>query len=49
MDVRGNRRVTDENAEDRYNALDRYSRDLTKLARMNKLDPVIAATRRSGG
>ncbi|MCU0843976.1 MAG: ATP-dependent chaperone ClpB [Spirochaetes bacterium] len=41
MDVRGSRRVTDENAEDRYNALDRYSRDLTKLARANKLDPVI--------
>lgn len=40
-DIRGNKRVTDENAEDKYNALERYGRDLTKLARMNKLDPVI--------
>jgi len=41
MDIRGSKRATDENAEEKYNALDRYSRDLTKLARMNKLDPVI--------
>ncbi|HOM09849.1 MAG TPA: ATP-dependent chaperone ClpB [Spirochaetota bacterium] len=40
-DIRGNKRVTDENAEDKYNALERYGRDLTKLARANKLDPVI--------
>ncbi len=40
-DIRGNKRATDENAEEKYNALERYSRDLTKLARMNKLDPVI--------
>jgi ATP-dependent Clp protease ATP-binding subunit ClpB len=40
-DIRGSKRVTDENAEDKYNALERYGRDLTKLARMNKLDPVI--------
>ncbi len=41
MDIRGSKRVTDECAEDRYNALDRYARDLTILARQNKLDPVI--------
>jgi ATP-dependent Clp protease ATP-binding subunit ClpB len=41
MDIRGSKRVTDENAEDKYNALERYSRDLTRLARMDKLDPVI--------
>ena len=41
MDIRGSRRATDESAEEKYNALDRYSRDLTRLARVNKLDPVI--------
>ncbi len=40
-DIRGSKSATDEKAEDKYNALDRYSKDLTKLARMNKLDPVI--------
>ena len=40
-DIRGSKRASDESAEDKYNALDRFSRDLTKLARMNKLDPVI--------
>ncbi len=40
-DIRGSKRADDESAEDKYNALDRFSRDLTKLARMNKLDPVI--------
>jgi ATP-dependent Clp protease ATP-binding subunit ClpB len=40
-DIRGSKRANNEAAEDKYNALDRYSRDLTKLARMNKLDPVI--------
>lgn len=40
-EIRGNNRVEDENAEDRYNALEKYSRDLTQLARQNKLDPVI--------
>jgi ATP-dependent Clp protease ATP-binding subunit ClpB len=39
--VRGGARVTDQNAEERYQALERYSRDLTKLARDGKLDPVI--------
>lgn len=41
VDIRGSKRAVDENAEEKYDALERYSRDLTKLARMNKLDPVI--------
>src|SRR5207245_6040198 len=41
VDVRGSQRVTDENPEDKYQALARYSRDLTELARKGKLDPVI--------
>jgi ATP-dependent Clp protease ATP-binding subunit ClpB len=40
-DIRGGRRVTDEGAEDRYQALDKYGIDLTAKARMGKLDPVI--------
>jgi len=40
-DVRGSQRVTSEDAEARYDALERFSRDLTKLAREGKLDPVI--------
>jgi len=40
-EIRGSSRVTDENAEDRYNALEKYSKDLTKLAANGKLDPVI--------
>jgi len=39
--VRGGQRVTDENPEDRYQALSRYGRDLTAAARAGKLDPVI--------
>ena len=39
--VRGNRRVTDQEAEAKYRVLDRYCRDLTALARAEKLDPVI--------
>ncbi len=39
--VRGNQRVTDPNPEEKYEALDRFSRDLTDLARRGKLDPVI--------
>ena len=39
--VRGSHRVTDQTPEDRYQALARYSRDLTALARRGKLDPVI--------
>ena len=40
-DVRGTQRVTDPNAEDTYDAMTKYSRDLTQLARAGKLDPVI--------
>src|SRR5437764_9337600 len=39
--VRGNQRVTDQNPEAKYQALERYARDLTDLARRGKLDPVI--------
>jgi len=39
--VRGNRRVTDQAAEEKYRVLERYTRDLTALARAEKLDPVI--------
>ncbi len=41
MDVRGKQRVTDQNPEGKYMALQRYARDLTELARQGKLDPVI--------
>ncbi len=40
-DVRGTQRVTDPNAEETYDAMAKYSRDLTQLARAGKLDPVI--------
>src|SRR3972149_3638252 len=40
-EVRGTQRVTDPNPEDKYQALQRYSRDLTDLARRGRLDPVI--------
>jgi len=39
--VRGSRRVTDQNPEGKYEALQKYGRDLTELARRGKLDPVI--------
>ena len=39
--VRGAQRVTDQNPEAKYQALERYGRDLTELARRGKLDPVI--------
>jgi ATP-dependent Clp protease ATP-binding subunit ClpB len=39
--VRGSQRVTDQNPEGKYQALDRYAKDLTELARRGKLDPVI--------
>jgi ATP-dependent Clp protease ATP-binding subunit ClpC len=41
MQLRGGQRVTDPQAETRYKTLEKYSRDLTKLAREGKLDPVI--------
>jgi ATP-dependent Clp protease ATP-binding subunit ClpB len=40
-EVRGNQRVTSQNPESTYEALSRYGRDLTDLARSGKLDPVI--------
>lgn len=39
--IRGSQRVTDQNPEEKYQALSRYTRDLTDLARKGKLDPVI--------
>jgi ATP-dependent Clp protease ATP-binding subunit ClpB len=39
--VRGSQRVTDANPEDKYQALEKYGRDLTEAARQGKLDPVI--------
>jgi ATP-dependent Clp protease ATP-binding subunit ClpB len=39
--IRGNSRVTDQSPEEKYQVLDRYCRDLTALARKEKLDPVI--------
>jgi ATP-dependent Clp protease ATP-binding subunit ClpB len=41
MSVRGNQRVTSQNPEATYDALEKYGRDLTRLAQQNKLDPVI--------
>ncbi|MHB8928376.1 MAG: ATP-dependent chaperone ClpB [Bacillota bacterium] len=41
VDVRGTQRVTDPDPEQKYQALAKYSRDLTDLARQGKLDPVI--------
>jgi len=40
-DIRGNQSVTDQNPEEKYQALEKFGRDLTKLAREGKLDPVI--------
>jgi ATP-dependent Clp protease ATP-binding subunit ClpB len=41
VEVRGRQRVTDQSPEEKYQALERYGRDLTDLARKGKLDPVI--------
>ena len=41
VDVRGSQRVTDANPEGKYQALEKYGRDITDLARKNKIDPVI--------
>ncbi|MGB2854893.1 MAG: Clp protease N-terminal domain-containing protein, partial [Dehalococcoidia bacterium] len=41
QEIRGGHRVTDPRAESKYGALEKYSRDLTMLAREGKLDPVI--------
>jgi len=40
-ELRGNQRVTDPNPEDKFQALEKYGRDLTALARSGKIDPVI--------
>ena len=41
QELRGGKRITDPQAETKYRVLEKYSRDLTKLAREGKLDPVI--------
>jgi len=41
QNIRGSQRVTDQRAESKYRSLEKYSRDLTRLAREGKLDPVI--------
>ena len=41
MSIRGSQRITDPNPEEKYEALDKYSRNLTDLAKLGKLDPVI--------
>jgi ATP-dependent Clp protease ATP-binding subunit ClpB len=41
VSIRGAQRITDPNPEEKYQALEKYSRDLTDLARKGKLDPVI--------
>ena len=41
VEVRGNQRVTDQNPEGKFQALEKYGRDLTALARQGKIDPVI--------
>ncbi len=43
-ELRGSRTVTDQDPESKYQALERYTRDLTKLAREGDLDPVIGRT-----
>ena len=40
-EIRGSQRVTDQNPEDKYQALQRYGRDLNELARKGKMDPVV--------
>ncbi len=41
VSIRGSQRITDPNPEEKYQALEKYARDLTELARSGKLDPVI--------
>ena len=41
VELRGNQRVTDQNPEEKFQALEKYGRDLTALARAGKIDPVI--------
>jgi len=40
-EIRGSQRVTDQNPEEKYQALEKFARDLTEAARAGKLDPVI--------
>ena len=41
LEIRGTQRITDPNPEEKYQALEKFSRDLTDLARLGKVDPVI--------
>ncbi|MBC2717571.1 MAG: ATP-dependent chaperone ClpB [Desulfobacteraceae bacterium] len=41
MGIRGSQTITDQNPEDKYQALEKYTRDLTEYARLGKIDPVI--------
>jgi ATP-dependent Clp protease ATP-binding subunit ClpB len=41
VEIRGGQRITDQNPEDKYQALERFSRDLTAMASKGNLDPVI--------
>ncbi len=41
VDIRGSHRITDPNPEEKYQALQKFGRDLTDLARLGKIDPVI--------
>jgi len=41
IDIRGTQRITDPNPEEKYQALEKFSRNLTDLAKLGKLDPVI--------
>lgn len=41
VDIRGGQRITDQNPEDKYQALERFGRDLTEIASKGNLDPVI--------
>ncbi|MHB8280789.1 MAG: ATP-dependent chaperone ClpB [Candidatus Humimicrobiaceae bacterium] len=41
VEIRGSQRVTDQNPEDKYQALQKFGKDITELARKGKLDPVI--------
>ncbi len=41
VEIRGNQKITDQNPEDKYQALERFGKDITELARKQKLDPVI--------
>jgi ATP-dependent Clp protease ATP-binding subunit ClpB len=41
IDIRGSQRITDPNPEEKYQALEKFSRNLTDLARLGKIDPII--------